>query len=76
MKALKCVAFSLILLCVAGCQRGDFKASMVIKGQLAPHAGYNIGPELYVEEGSSVPVTGAIVWIRGLDPNDLMRSED
>lgn len=61
----------LIMLALIGCQRGDFKVSMVIEGQPAPHAGYNIGPDLYVEPGIPVPVSGAVIWIRGLDPNDL-----
>jgi hypothetical protein len=45
--------------------------SPVVKGQLAPHAGYNIGPELYLEQGDRVIVTGAVIWIEGTDPNDL-----
>ena len=57
----------------AGCQRGDFRASMVIRGQPAPHAGYNVGPEIYVLPGDPCPVTGAVIWIRGLDPNDIGR---
>jgi hypothetical protein len=44
---------------------------MVVEGQIAPHDGYNIGPDLYVEKGDPIPVSGALIWIRGLDPNDL-----
>lgn len=61
----------LITVVLLGCQRGDIRISPVIQGQPAPHAGYNIGPELYVQPGTPVPVTGAVIWIRGLDPNDL-----
>jgi len=65
------IAMALIVLALVGCQRGDFRVSMVIEGQKAPHAGYNIGPDLYVGQGDPVPVSGAVIWIRGLDPNDL-----
>lgn len=67
------IVLVMVAVCLfAGCQRGDFRASMVIEGQPAPHAGYNFGPESYVEEGDIVKVTGAVVWARGLDPNDLL----
>lgn len=66
------IILALIIVLLIGCQRGDFRASMVIEGQPAPHAGYNVGPDLYVEQGDPVPVTGAVIWIRGLDPNDLL----
>lgn len=65
------IVMCLISLAVCGCQRGDFMLSPVVKGQLAPHAGYNIGPELYLEQGDRVIVTGAVIWIEGTDPNDL-----
>jgi len=65
------IAVVLLVVTLAGCQRGDFRLSMVMQGQQAPHAGYNIGPNLYLEPGDPVPVSGAVVWIRGLDPNDL-----
>ena len=62
-----------LLLCLlgVGCQSGDIKVSPVIEGQKAPHAGYNVGPELYLETGDKVKVTGAVIWMKGLDPNDL-----
>jgi hypothetical protein len=60
------------LLLISGCQRGDIKVSTIIEGQPAPHAGYNIGPDLYLESGDTAEVTGAIIWINGLDPNDLL----
>jgi len=69
------VALVAFLMC-AGCQRGDFKVSPVIENMPAPHDGYNIGPELYVEQGDPVPVTGAVIWIRGLEPNDLKLKVD
>lgn len=61
----------LLGICMAGCQRGDIKVSPIIEGQPAPHAGYNIGPELFLETGDIAKVTGAVIWIRGLDPNNL-----
>lgn len=60
-----------VMLLMAGCQGGDFRISPVIAGQPAPHAGYNIGPEIYVDQGHPAVVTGAVIWIRGLDPNSL-----
>lgn len=65
----------LVVLVIFGCQRGDFKASIVIEGQAAPHAGYNVGPDLYVEQGDPVPVSGAVIWIKNLDPNSLLKNE-
>ena len=65
------VALLVTGLSIVGCMRGDLKATMVIAGQPAPHDGYNIGEDIYVEEGKPVIMTGAVVWIKGLDPNDL-----
>jgi len=68
---MKTVIITLIMamLLISGCQRGDIKAQIVIQGQPAPYDGYNISPEIYVLEGQPVPMTGALVWINGLDPN-------
>jgi len=63
------ITLILVMLLIGGCQTGDIKAQMVIKGQPAPYDGYNISPEIYVLEGQPVPMTGALVWINGLDPN-------
>jgi hypothetical protein len=73
MKTSKVIIVLLVVLAgmVAGCQRGDVMLSPVIEGQPAPHAGYNIGPELWVEPGNPVKVTGAVIWIRGVDPNSI-----
>lgn len=60
-----------MLLCIAGCQRGDIQVSPIIEGQPAMHSGYNVGPELWLLKGDSAKVTGAVIWIKGLDPNDL-----
>ncbi len=65
---LLCLGF---MLSVAGCNRGSVKMSAVMAGQPAPHAGYNIGPELYLQAGDPVIVTGAVLWIEGTEPNDL-----
>lgn len=71
MRKVICVIILAIFLLVVGCQTGDIKVSPVIEGQRAPHAGYNIGPELYLETGNVVKVTGAVIYIKGFDPNDL-----
>jgi len=71
-KAIKRILLPMaVMLLMSGCQRGDFRISPIIAGQPAPHAGYNVGPETYIEEGQPALVTGAVIWIRGLDPNDL-----
>lgn len=54
-----------------GCQRGDIRLSPVIQGQIAPHDGYLLSPEIYVYQGQPCKMTGAILWINGLDPNSL-----
>ena len=72
MKVLAIIIIFVMSLALVGCQRGDFRASVVIEDQPAPHAGYNVGPDLYVEQGDPVPVSGAVIWIKGLDPNDLL----
>ena len=71
-KILLMFAFAAALL-LAGCQRGDFKVSMVVEGQLAPHSGYNIGPDMYVEQGDPVPMTGAVIYIKGLEPDEFFK---
>lgn len=62
---------TLVMVCLLGCQRGDFKVSTVLEGQPSPHAGYNFGPGTWLEKGDPAVVTGAVIRIRGLDPNDL-----
>ena len=72
MRCITIVMAAVVLLLVAsGCQRGDIKVSPVIENQVAPHAGWNIGPELWVQPGDAVKVTGAIIWVKGTDPNDI-----
>lgn len=61
-----------MLTCGTGCNRGDLQFSPVIAGEPAPHAGYNIGPQLWLEPGDDVLVSGAVIRITGLDPNDLI----
>ena len=70
------ILMCLLAISLAGCQRGDFKASPIVEGQPTEHAGYNVGPELYLEAGDEAKVTGAVIWIRGLDPNDLFEGEN
>ncbi len=55
----------------AGCNSSDFKATIVAQGQPAPHNGYNIGPSLWVQQGEPCPVSGAVIWLTGTEPNDL-----
>ena len=66
------VAILIIVLFTCGCQTGDIKASMVIEGQPAPFSGYNIGPDIWVIQGQPVKMSGAVIWINGLDPNTIM----
>lgn len=65
------VILAVLLISNTSCQRGDAQVSVVVQGQTAPHKGYNVGPDLYVEQGDPIPVSGLLIWIRGLDPNDL-----
>lgn len=63
----------LAIVLLAGCpfiQRGDFKASVVIEGQPAPFAGWNVGPDLWIEEGDIIKVSGGHIWVRYFDPNE------
>jgi hypothetical protein len=66
------IILAILALCLAGCHRGDLKVEPAIKGQPAAITGWNIGPELYIEQGQPCPITGAIVYIKGLDPNELV----
>lgn len=61
----------LLMVCFLGCNRGDFKATVVIEGQPAPHDGINVGPEMIVRQGDPVKVSGLVVYIKGMDPNDI-----
>lgn len=61
------IVMCLAILCVAGCRSGDFKLTPVIIAQPAPHDGWLISPDLWVTEGQPVPLSGAVVWIKGLD---------
>ena len=65
----------MFMLLISGCQRGDFQMSPVLQGQPAPHAGYNVGPDLFLMPGQPVKVTGAVIWIKGLDPTDMASLE-
>lgn len=65
------ILICLLVISLASCERGDFRASPIIEGQTTVHAGYNVGPELYLEAGDKAKVTGAVIWIKGFDPNDL-----
>lgn len=76
MKRTVVVIVILVAVLIAGCNRGSLKATPVIAGQPAPHAGYNVGPSLYLLPGDTVLVTGAVIWIKGLDPNELFYSDD
>lgn len=67
----------LALLVVVGCpQRGDLAISPVFKGNPAPHRGWNLGPDIWVEAGDPVPVSGVVFWLEGTDPNELFGGGD
>ena len=72
-------AFSILAVAVTiicgGCDRGDFRATMVAEGQAAPHDGFNIGPDIWVTEGQPVKLQGAVLWIKNIDPNSLIAGE-
>lgn len=59
------------LLAICGCNGGDIKITPVIKKQPAPHSGYNLSPEMWVEQGERVPMTGVVLWLKGTEPNDI-----
>ena len=72
MKRYALLIVSLVFVCLlVGCSSGDAKISQVIEGQPAPHAGYNIGPDIWVEPNEPVKLTGVVIWIKGTDPNNL-----
>ena len=60
------------LLLFAGCGGNDFSMSLVVEGQPSPQRGYNFGPDSYVQPGDEVKVSGVVIWIEGLDPNDIV----
>ena len=66
------ILFIAALVVFAGCGGDNFQVSPVLESQLAPHAGYNIGPDSYVQPGDEVKVSGVVIWIEGLDPNDIV----
>ena len=69
------IAASIVLAFIlSGCQRGDFKIEPVVHGQAAPFDGYTISPEIYATEGTPVQGTGVHIFIKGLDPNDVLDS--
>ena len=61
----------MMIVALVGCNRGDVQISPVIEGQIAPHAGWNIGPDMWVPAGQSVRLTGVLIRLEGLDPNDI-----
>ena len=54
-----------------GCQRGDMSISPVVEGQIAPHAGWNLGPDIWVDVNDPVRLTGVVIRVKGLDPDDI-----
>jgi len=65
------ITITILSIFIAGCMSENIKLSPVVAGQPAPHEGYNIGPGLYLKTGDSALVTGAVIYIKGLDPNNL-----
>ncbi|MHC4676285.1 MAG: hypothetical protein ACYTBZ_27655 [Planctomycetota bacterium] len=74
MKRTVVVIILLAAILIVGCSRGDLKVTPVIAGQAAPHAGYMVGE--YLRAGDRVPVSGAVIWIKGLDPNEVFYNDD
>lgn len=70
------IAMFCCLILLVGCGGKHFRVTPIIEEQPALHKGYNIGPDLYLEKGDLAKVTGAIVWIDGLDPNTLSEIND
>ncbi len=62
---------AIFIMAMTGCQRGDIQLSPVFEDQAAPHAGWNFGPDSYLDQGDQVKVTGVVLWLKGTDPNDL-----
>ena len=67
--AVICMICSVIVF--VSCQRGDLKVTPIVEGQAAPHAGFNFGPDSYLQEGRPAKVTGIVIYIKGIDPNDI-----
>ncbi len=61
----------LLIIILTGCQRGDFRASIVFEGQAVPHEGYFISQKWYLLVGDIAPANGYVVWINGLEPTDM-----
>lgn len=73
MVKLKWILLCCILALVAGgCTRGDLQVSGAIAGLPVQQAGYNIGPGLWLQPGDLALVTGAVIWMPGIDPNEIM----
>lgn len=71
MKTVWIVTIVAIILIIMGCNRGSVKLSPVFEGEIAPHAGWNFGPDSYVQTGDQIKVSGVVFWIEGTDPNTL-----
>ena len=65
----KLLIIILLVFCI-GCQRGDFKFSIVHEGDTANHAGFFVNEEWWLEAGQPAPGDGYIVWVRGIEPDE------
>ena len=63
----------LMLVMISGCQRGDLGITPVRFGQITPHEGWNLSPDIYLFEGDTVPMTGVVIRINGLEYDDLVK---
>ncbi len=66
----KIILISMLIL-ICGCATNDIKISPAIEGFPVSQDGYNVGPELYVRKGEPAKVTGAVIYIKGTEPEVL-----
>ncbi len=63
----------IVVLFLCGCQRGDLEIQPVRFGQITPIEGWNLSPNMYLFEGDTVPMTGVVIRINGLEYEDLVK---
>ena len=73
MKTKLIITVLLTLLLISGCQRDDLGITPVRFGQITPHEGWNLSPDMYLFEGDTVPMTGVVIRINGLEYDDLVK---
>ena len=73
MKTKLIMVLALTLLLCSGCQRGDMEITPVRFGQITPHEGWLLSPDMYLFEGDTVPLSGVVIRINGLEYDDLVK---